>query len=75
MKYETYIEDYHGHMSRSRFNATSDKQALEIARKDGYNYFSNDDCIWRVEGEYVNYSHYDEEQQLLFKQNYTRIGV
>lgn len=73
MKYETLIEDYHGHMFRNRFEAKSDEEALKIANNDGYNYFSSDDCIWRVEGEYVNNSCFNEAEQLKMKQNYTRI--
>lgn len=73
MKYETLIEDYHGHVFRDRFEANSDEEAREIARKDGYNYFSSDDCIWRVNGDYVNHSHFDKAEQEKMKQNYTRI--
>lgn len=75
MKYESLIEDYYGHCFRSRFDANSDEEAIEIVNKDGFNYFANDDCLWRVEGEYVNHSCYDNTQKALFEENYTKIKV
>lgn len=73
MKYETLIEDYHGHCFRNRFESNSDEEAKQIATKDGYKYFASDDCLWRVNGDYVNHSNYDKTQQELFNKNYIKI--
>ena len=73
MQYETLIEDYHGHCFHDRFEASSDEEAKKIANADGYNYFSSDDCLWRVPNGYVNHSHFDAEQQRKMREEYIRI--
>lgn len=75
MKYETLIEDYHGHCFRDRFEANSDEEAKLKAEKDGYNYFSSNDCLWRVCGDYVNHSNFTKEEEQKMKNNYIRLVI
>jgi len=58
MKYETICEDWHGHMTRDRFEANSDEEAIKIVKCSSYGFkmYSSGDCLWRVNGEYINYS-------------------
>ncbi len=64
-KYECEIEDYHGHFFHHRFEANDDNEALNKANEHGYRYYANDDTLYYVEGDYVDYSnistdHYKE---------------
>lgn len=65
-KYEVELEDYHGHFFHHRFEAKDDDEALNEANKYGFKYFSSDDNLYYVEGDYVDYSNISTEH---FKEN------
>lgn len=73
IKYEALIEDYHGHISHYRYQANSDQEAIRMANEDGFEYSGNNDRLWRVDGEYVDYSNFTDAERLKKKENYTRI--
>lgn len=72
-KYETIMEDWHGHCRRDRFEAASDEEAKRIVNEKGFNYFGSHDCLWRVCGDYVDHSHFTEEEEEKMKRNYIEI--
>lgn len=73
MKYEAKIEDYYGHIYTYCYEADSYEEAFKKARKDGFGSYSNSDCLSRVEGEYADYSCFDDNERKKKELNYTRI--
>ena len=47
-KYKARIWDYHGHESNYEFEAPNDYEAYRRMIGKGFEYYSHDDCLWKV---------------------------